>query len=191
MQKLFKSTKKGWTILIRRLKTQGLKTTLIWVYGRGVPKVTGIPLAKYSRITRQIYVGPQFREPGKRYLTKLGITGVVNMRVEFDDAAHGLTVGHYCHLPTIDDDAPTFEYLDQGVAFMRQVVTQGGKVYIHCAGGVGRAPTMAVAYFVCHGLSVADAVALIKKTRPFINIMPVQMDQLHRFEARELARQAT
>jgi len=125
MQKLIKPIQKGWHILSHRLKTQGLKITLIWLYGRGLPKLTGIPLAKYSRITRQIYVGPQFRRPGRRHLERLGITGLVNMRVEFDDAAHDLLVGRYCHLPTIDDHAPTMADLDEGVTFIRQIVAAG------------------------------------------------------------------
>jgi len=183
MQKLRKSIPKGWDILIYRLRTQGVRTTLVWLYGRGVPKITGIPITKYSRITKQLYVGAQFRRMGKRRLKKLGITGVVNMRIEYDDAAHDLTLDHYCHLPTIDDVAPTLDHLDEGVAFIRQVVAEGGKVYIHCAGGIGRAPTMAIAYFVRHGFSVDEAMRLIKQVRPFINIMPVQMEQLRRFEA--------
>ncbi|MBI5960592.1 MAG: dual specificity protein phosphatase family protein, partial [Chloroflexi bacterium] len=106
----------------------------------------------------------------------------VNLRTEFDDAAHGLSLAQYCHLPTVDDGAPTFDHLEKGVDFIRQVVDSGGKVYIHCAGGVGRAPTMAAAYFISRGLSLDEALKLIRKTRPFINIMPPQMDQLKQFE---------
>jgi len=176
--------KKGWNILIFRLRNQGLRTTLVWIYGRGVPKLTGVPLIKYSRITPQIFVGPQYRMAGKRKLERLGITGDVNLRVEFDDAAHGLALQHYCHLPTIDDDAPTLEHLAEGAAFIRKIVAGGGKVYIHCAGGVGRAPTLAAAWFITQGMSLNEALALIKKARPFIKIMPVQMAQLQHFEAR-------
>ncbi len=175
MQRLLRPVQKGWTILMYRLRTQGVRTTVVWMYGRGVPKITGIPMAKYSRITKQLYVGAQFRRIGKRRLRKLGVTGVVNLRVEYDDAAHDLTLEHYCHLPTIDDDAPTLDHLREGVAFIRQVIADGGKVYIHCAGGIGRAPTMAIAYFVHHDFSVDEAIHLIKQVRPFINIMPVQM----------------
>lgn len=186
MQRLLRPVQKGWDILIYRLRTQGLRTTLVWLYGRGVPKITGVPMVKYSRITKQIYVGAQFRRLGQSRLRKWGVTGVVNMRLEYDDAAHDLTLDHYCHLPTIDDDAPTLAHLDKGVAFIQQVIAKGGKIYIHCAGGIGRAPTMAVAYFVRHGFSVDEAVRLIKQVRPFINIMPAQMEQLRRLEAAEL-----
>jgi protein-tyrosine phosphatase len=73
--------------------------------------------------------------------------------------------------------------LRQGVAFIHQVIAGGGKVYIHCGGGIGRAPTMAAAYFISQGLKFDEAVELIVKARPFINMTPAQMEQLKRFEA--------
>jgi protein-tyrosine phosphatase len=183
MSKLLKLIQKGVRILVYRLRTQGVRTTLLWSYARGIPAVTGIPIMKYSRITPEIYVGPQYRRAGKRKLLRTGINGVVNMRIEFDDAAHGLALEHYCHLPTVDDHAPTLDDLHQGVAFIHKVTTGRGKVYIHCGGGIGRAPTMAAAYFISQGLGLDEAIRLIKKSRPFIKMMPVQMEQLRRFEA--------
>jgi protein-tyrosine phosphatase len=183
MRKLFKFVHKAITTVVHRLRTQGLRITLIWVYGRGVPKLTGVPLVKYSAVTPQILIGPQYGRRGKRKLDRLGITGDVNLRTEFDDAAHGLALRHYLHLPTIDDDAPSLEHLQQGVDFIRGLVDEGEKVYIHCAGGVGRAPTQAAAYFISQGMTRDEAIALIKKTRPFIYITLPQMAQLKAFEA--------
>jgi dual specificity MAP kinase phosphatase len=180
--------KKTGRIFINRLRTQGILTTLIWFYGRGIPYLTGVPLERYSRITPNIYLGAQYGPVGKRKLEQLGITGSVNMRIEFDSAEHGLALNQHCHLPTIDDDAPTLEHLEKGIDFIQQVIDEGGKVYIHCAGGIGRAPTMTVAYLISQGHTLAEAIALVKKYRPFINIMPPQMEQLKRFEALQLER---
>lgn len=180
---LTKSLKKGWNILSYRLKNQGLRTTLIWLYGRGVPKLTGVPLLQFSEITPQIFVGPQFNLRGKNALERTGITADVNLRIEFDDAEHGLALEHYLHLPTVDDDAISIEHLHSGVDFIRAQVAAGRKVYIHCAGGVGRAPTMAAAYFIAEERSLTEALALIRATRPFIKVMPPQMAQLQKFES--------
>ena len=144
--------------------------------------MTGIPIMRYSKITPYLYIGPQYNQRGKRRLEKEGIQHGVNLRIEFDDAAHGLALEQYCYLPTIDDDAPTIEHLEQGVTFIEEAINNEQKVYIHCAGGIGRAPTMAVAYFIRQGMSLNDAIALIKKTRPFIRIMPPQLAQLKHFE---------
>jgi len=176
---------KALRIVTNRLRTQGLRTTLAWLYGRGVPKLTGVPLLRFSQITPQVLVGGQYRGRGKRKLEALGITGVVNLRAESDDAARGLALAEYCYLPTVDDGAPTLEHLAEGAAFIGRVTRNGGKVYIHCAGGVGRAPTMAAAYFITQGMTLDEALALIRRTRPFIRIMPPQMAQLQRFEAQQ------
>lgn len=184
MPDLVASFRKGRDILTRRVRSQGLRVSLIWFYSRGFSKLTGIPILRHSRITPEVYVGAQYGRLGKRKLERAGITGDVNLRTEFDDAAHGLALLHYLHLPTVDDHAPTFDNLEQGAAFIRQEIDGGGKVYIHCAGGVGRAPTQAAAYFITQGMSLDEALTLIRRTRPFIDIRPTQMEQLKQFEAR-------
>lgn len=149
---------------------------------RGFSWVTGIPMARYSRITDDLWVGEQYGPRGKRMLAEAGVTATVNMRIEFDDAAHGLTLDHHCHLPTVDDTAPTLEALQQGVAFITAMHQQGRKVYIHCAGGIGRATTMAMAYLMHRGSSYEEALALIKQTRPFVRLQPSQAQQLRAFQ---------
>ncbi len=177
--------RKGLAILVKRVRVQGVRVTLIWAYSRGFSKLTGIPILRHSRITPEVFVGGQFGPRGKHKLERAGITGDVNLRTEYDDAAHGLALAHYLHLPTVDDAAPTLEHLSQGAAFVRQVIDGGGKVYIHCAGGIGRAPTLACAYFITQGMTREQAVALIRRTRPFIHIMPPQWEQLKAFEVQQ------
>ncbi len=181
---MIKHIAKGYRILSDRLRKHGLRTTLVWAFGRGVPRITGAPLLRYSRVTPNIYVGPQFFDRGKKLLEREGIRYDVNLRIEFDDAAHGLALENYCYLPTIDDTPPTIEHLDEGVAFIREAVANGEKVYIHCAGGIGRAPTMAAAYFIAEeGLTTDEAVAKIQAVRPFINMVPGQFDVLRAYES--------
>lgn len=175
--------RKGGRILRNRLREHGLKTTLVWVYGRGIAKLTGVPPLRFSRVTPNLYVGPQYNARGKAFLEENGITAGVNLRVEYDDAAHGLAFARYCHLPVIDDAAPTLEQLAQGAAFIAAEIESGGTVYIHCAGGVGRAPTMAAAYLISTGMTLAEALALIQRVRPFILLTPPQTAQLEAYEA--------
>ncbi|MBK9125708.1 MAG: dual specificity protein phosphatase family protein [Chloroflexi bacterium] len=183
LNKLVRFARKGFRILYRRLRDQGVRTTLVWVYGRGLSKLTGVPLLQYSRVTPQLYVGPQFNARGKRHLEAHGITASVNLRTEFDDAAHGLALDHYLHLPVVDDSAPTIEQFERGAAFIHEQIEAGRAVYIHCAGGVGRAPTIAAAYLISTGKSLDDALAAIRKVRPFVSITPPQMEQLRAYEA--------
>ncbi|MBE2196127.1 MAG: dual specificity protein phosphatase family protein [Anaerolinea sp.] len=162
----------------RRVQKQGLSGALLWASVRSVDVFTGIPLLPFSRISPQIYVGPQFGKFGKWLLERKGITACVNLRAEFDDAVHNLKLGDYCYLPTVDDEAPAPDALERGVKFIQQTVDSGGKVYIHCAGGVGRAPTMCAAYLIHQGLNFDQALNLIRKSRPFIQPSPAQLECL-------------
>ncbi len=167
--------------LANRLNSQGLRVTLSWLVGHGLPRLTGVPILRYCQVTPQIYVGSQIGALGKRRLLARGFTASVNLRSEFDDEAHGLALGEYCYLPTDDTHAPTLAQLEAGAAFIQRVVEAGGKVYIHCHGGVGRAPTLAAAYLVRQGHSLEGALALIRASRPFIRFTPEQLERLKNF----------
>ncbi len=170
-------------ILVHRLTSQGVVTTLKWATGRGFLKLTGIPLVRFTRITPEVWVGGQYGPRGKRKLLRHGVNAGVNMRIEFDDAAHDLAFEHYCHLPTVDETAPTLDHLQEGVEFMQRVIEARGSVYVHCAGGVGRAPSMAAAYFMSQGMTLDEAVTLIQQVRPYVDLLPPQVSRLQEFEA--------
>jgi protein tyrosine phosphatase (PTP) superfamily phosphohydrolase (DUF442 family) len=174
---------KGIGIVGARLYKQGLRITALWAVDHLVRGVTGAPLRAVSQITPQIHVGGQYRRRGWPRLAARGVTAVINMRVEFDDRAAGIAPPRYLHLPTVDDHAPEMELLQAGVAFMADEIARGGAVYVHCKSGVGRAATMAVAYFVAQGLSLEQAGARILQVRPFVRPTSVQVEQLERFAA--------
>jgi protein-tyrosine phosphatase len=50
---------------------------------------------------------------------------------------------------------------------------------------------MAAAYFIARGMTLDEALALIKRARPFIRIMPPQMERLREFEAARRPETAT
>jgi protein-tyrosine phosphatase len=134
-----------------------------------------------SQITPQLHVGGQYRRRGWHRLVERGVTAVVNLRTEFDDAAVGIVPERYLYLPAIDDTPPTLEQLRQGADFIAEEIARGGGVYVHCGAGVGRAPTMAAAYLVSTGQSPEQAWATIRAVRPFIRLKPAQVAQIERF----------
>jgi protein-tyrosine phosphatase len=180
--RIFRMMHEFLTIVIRRLRVQGLGTTLLWLYAVGVARITGRVPLRYSRITPHLYVGPQFGRRGKSALQRIGVTAAISLRAEFDDKAHGLALTQYHYLPIIDNTAPTLKQLEEGVAFIRSIISAEGSVYVHCGSGVGRAPSMAAAYLIAEGLPVDDAVAQIEQVRPFIRILPAQMERLREYE---------
>jgi len=174
---------KGLHIVAWRLRHQGGRVTFAWAWTRLYLWAVGRPVLRYCPVIPQLYVGGQMNARGWRWLAARGLSADLNLRSEFDDAAHGIRPETYLWLPTPDDHAPSLDQLCRGVAFIRQAVQAGGKVYVHCAGGVGRAPTMAAAYLVSTGLSPAQAWALIRETRPFIKPTPPQLAVVERFAA--------
>lgn len=173
--------KKFFRLLWLRLNTQGIKATLLWMFNVFNRLVLDRPLRSQTEVTPQLFVGPQFKQKGWRRLEKWGIMGVVNLRREFDDLTLGVNIPRYLHLPITDDTAPSIEDLTRGVEFIREIIKDGGKVYIHCGAGVGRAPTMAAAYLVTLGDTPQQAYDRIRAVRSFIRPTGVQREQLQNF----------
>jgi protein-tyrosine phosphatase len=174
-----------WTELRRlgdQLLGQGLPLTFLAAWDKFGRKLTGKPIWRFSWITPQILLGGQ---PARRLLLQLkilGVTGVINLREEYDYAAEvGPGNFDYLYLPTKDNTAPSIEHLNRGVAFMREHLEKNGSVYIHCWEGLGRSPTMLAAYFVSTGLTPQAAWEKIRQVRPFIRPNSLQIKQIEQF----------
>jgi protein tyrosine phosphatase (PTP) superfamily phosphohydrolase (DUF442 family) len=175
--------RKGLAIFFWRLRHYGVRVTWTWLWTRIFMWSLGREVWRYCQVTPQLYVGGQMRSAGWRWMALRGITGVLNLRENHDDRVHGVPPDAYLWLPTQDDHAPAMEHLRSGVAFISQIIQQGGKVYVHCASGVGRAPTLAAAYLVSTGLTPEQAIGTIRRVRPFIKPTPPQLKVLERFSA--------
>ncbi len=170
--------------LIQQLRQQGLRLTFMAAVDKFGRKLLGRPIWRYSWITPNILLGGQPARRLQRQLHAIGVTGVINMREEYDYADHVSTLAHqfkYLYLPTADNTAPLLEHLQQGVAFMQEVLRDKGKLYIHCWEGLGRGPTMVAAYLVSTGLMPDEAWDYICKVRPFIRPVPEQKARLEEF----------
>lgn len=170
-------------IVYRRLREHGARATYYWVQDKVLRRTVGFSPPHISQVQPLLYVGGQHKQRGLARMRELGISAIVNMREESDDAQRGVTLDHYLWLATTDDTPPTMEDLTQGVDFITQHIAAGRGVYIHCAAGVGRAPAMAAAYLVHTGMDVVQAWDTIRRTRPFIRPTPPQIVALNAFAA--------
>ncbi len=171
---------------ITRLVKHGPLPTLYWAFDRYRLFLSGVPTLRFARITPQLYVGGQIRQAGWERLQADGVTAIVNMRGEHDDRAAGVNIPaeHYLHIPTVDDTPVAQEDLSRGADWIAGQVEGGGAVYVHCAAGSGRAPSMGAAYLIKHqGMTAKQALATIAEKRPFIMPLPEQVTALREFEA--------
>lgn len=168
-------------IIYRRLIEHGVRPTAMWLADKVVRRTHGYSLPRISAVAPQLYVGGQHRRRGLAAMRERGITAVVNLRAESDDQARGVAPDQYLWLPTIDDTAPALDDLHRGAAFIAEQIAAGRGVYIHCASGVGRAPTMAAAYLVSQGGTAAEAWQTIRRGRPFVRPTPPQLAVIEAF----------
>ena len=173
--------RKGLGILVSRLREQGLKVTAQWFTDHALRLLRGMSPPRTSRIAPSVYVGGQHYRRGLARMAHLGISASLSLREEADDRDRGVALEKHLWLPTVDDMAPTLEYLAQASAFIGQALAEGRGVYVHCASGVGRAATTAAAYLVSNGTTPDDAWATLRRARPFIRPTVVQRAALERF----------
>ncbi len=145
-------------------------------------RFVGLPRMRNSLITSHIFLGGQYHTRSLPKLQKLGVTGIINMRMKriHDDSL--IPWAKYLHLPTVDNQAPTLMQLRSGIDFIHRQIKANGKVYIHCAHGEGRGPTMVIAYLISTGMTYEDAVKQVQKVRPFARPTAPQQERLREIE---------
>ena len=117
-------------------------------------------------------------------LVRIGVTHIINMQIEFDDRPlagnHPVTIFHN---PTDDDFQLKPPQLFQGaVEFALEALDEPeGKVYIHCAAGVHRAPMMTLALLRVLGWPLEDAKELIQQRRYVVDWADVYVQSVEQF----------
>lgn len=91
------------------------------------------------------------------------------------------TLEKYLWIPIKNNSAGLFEQIEQAVALIDEMVDQDKKVYIHCRFGQGRAPFIAVAYFIHKGMGFDEALRLVNERRPASRINSEQMKVLQEY----------
>jgi protein-tyrosine phosphatase len=171
--------------MFKRVKSACIGVGLFfdYLYDNIYRLIAGMPRLKRCQLTAHLFLGSQYNLLGLKKLKDLGVTAIVNMRLHntYDDAAHeGIK---YLHLPTVDNTPPPLEVLIKGADFIDEEIKNKGIVYVHCRQGLGRGPTMALAYLIKIGMTYKDAYALVRKVRIFINPRPGQIRRLKELEA--------
>jgi protein-tyrosine phosphatase len=117
-------------------------------------------------------------------VARAGITHVIDMQIEFDDTALAAPYGIEVLWNAVDDDFQSKppEVFQRGVEFAERALDEpGGKLFIHCAAGVHRAPMMTLALLCSMGWELGKAMALIEAKRPVVDFPDVYVNSVEQF----------
>lgn len=165
--------------LAYKINSLGLKFGFV----RWWTELFGYPFLRYSKISQEIFIGGRLSRFGINRLRWAKIASVLNLQSEVDDLALGMTIDGYEHLKLKEFEAISINDFLVGIEFLNKQIEMGRKTYIHCAEGVGRAPSMMAAYLMSKGYSLSTALKIIEEKRPFINLTDDQRRSLQEFSS--------
>jgi protein-tyrosine phosphatase len=123
----------------------------------------------FSRITDTLFIGTPPSSQDYDILRIMGVTLVINMRVERRPQAdsHNPPLA-VLWLPAFDSPLIPIPIssLKRGTAAALKTIQHGGKVYVHCQEGIHRGVAMGAAILIAQGFSPQAAIEMIKQRRP-------------------------
>ena len=132
-----------------------------------------------NRITNTIYLGNMYAASNKKKLKELGIKKILTVMSNCDNEYNPKTFIH--KTIEVDDDFNTnlIKYFKECFDF----IEGDDKVFVHCAAGMSRSPTIVIAYLMWKKKIFLDqALTLVKNKRPEVSPNYNFMEQLKKFE---------
>lgn len=114
------------------------------------------------------------------------MTHIVDLRAETadDEAAFRALGFDWLRVPTRNGEPPTDLQFRQLLKWLADESDGGGPpvLYLHCEGGLGRTPTVAIALLMQQSFSLAEAHRLVRAARPEVMPSSVQYAWLESIE---------
>lgn len=142
--------------------------------------------AEYARVAPWLLIGPALDATRYAALADAGVTHVLDLRSEAsDDPELMKSLGlEWRRVPIDDLVAPRAEQLAEIVEWLEAPGEDQPVVYVHCQGGLGRAPTIAIALLLRRGFTRAEAHRFVLTARSVAAPTRAQDDWLTEIELR-------
>jgi protein-tyrosine phosphatase len=131
----------------------------------------------------QVFVGtyPENPEDIDELGRELQVTAVLNLQTEEDFGRLGCDWAslaeayrragiEVCRVPIRDfDTADLTLHLTEGVQALKDLLERGHTVYVHCSAGLGRSPSVVIAYLHwVEGVDLAEAIDQVNQRHPCV-----------------------
>ena len=123
-------------------------------------------------VAKRVYVGRLLDNSEAEEFFKQGLAAVLDLTAEYPECERFRDLNsqhklHYKNVQILDLTLPTDLQITEAVDFVRRHARHG-KVFIHCALGCCRAPSIAAGYLLAsgHADSGEEAIALVRRARP-------------------------
>jgi len=132
--------------------------------------------AEYARVAPWLVIGPVLDDHGYAALAQSGVSHVLDLRSEAsDDPELMKSLGlAWLRVPIDDRVAPSAEQLAEIVEWLEPTGSDSPVVYVHCEGGLGRAPSIAIALLMGRGFTRAEAHQFVVTARSVAAPTPAQ-----------------
>lgn len=132
-------------------------------------------IMEFNWVTTRLSVGPNPQSVADvEQLVQAGMSHCINCCDEIDDSPFLAPFPQvaYLRVPTADDGKPKPAFwFGRAIPFAFDALRlPGTRLYVHCAGGINRGPSMALAILLAWGIAELEAVALLKNARPQVGI---------------------
>ncbi len=135
---------------------------------------------RVDRVAPWLLIGPALLPEDYRRLADRGVTHVLDLRAEHvdDEAEIRALQMEWVNIPIHDRLAPNMDQLHEVLDWIDDEVRPDGVLYMHCEGGLGRTPTVAIALLLQSGYSLPEAHRMVLAARPEIAPTGPQRDWL-------------
>lgn len=136
----------------------------------------------YVSVIPRLWIGKRLSKIQAEEAIRAGITAVVDLTAEFDEAGPLLNIPYY-NLQTMDLTPLSPDELDRVVSFVRTHI-RTGIVLVHCALGYARSAEVIAAYLLAEQQvnSVKEAEEIIRRSRPQIVLSSWSRETLESYQ---------